>query len=523
MGAPRRRAGRGRDPAQLDGRGRHEGRVRHRDDRGGAQARHRPRHRLRRRGPPRGLRPGHRGGRGRGARRVGVPLRRPADLPGEGRAAGSGTAGPLTPSIPFGGIAGPRRPVIPPMRVHGTHRESGDRRRTTTAATRRTPTAPGRRAHGPPRGVVPPATTERIPRAAAPPRTPTGPTPEPLPYAHRPAGLRRGHHRSPADRPGTRRPGRRRQPLRARPGPHQRLHRGEPRLVRHLPDLRLLARRERIRRRHHLLPDLHRRRHVRRGRHLARLHRLPVLHRLARPAPGLAGLRGLHHRHQHHPRPARQPGPPAPVRAGLPDPAQLGTDPGRRLPARRDGPLDGRRRLAGSGQEPYVVEGGDPADRLEHRQDLARTAHAHAGGGGGRRHGRAGRHPLRAVLRVAARLAGQGLSGAAGCLALHAQLVRHHDRQVQPFVAEALHRQRHPLRAVPLPDPTAEPHHRGVPGHLPALLVGTSRSRRGPARNRSSGGSGPVPAHSAGAVRLGARTAPAGPPDAHLPPSLARS
>lgn len=42
VGAPRRRAGRGRDPAQLDGRGRHEGRVRHRDDRGGAQARHRP-------------------------------------------------------------------------------------------------------------------------------------------------------------------------------------------------------------------------------------------------------------------------------------------------------------------------------------------------------------------------------------------------------------------------------------------------------------------------------------------------
>ncbi|WP_338123107.1 hypothetical protein, partial [Streptomyces microflavus] len=32
-----------------------------------------------------------------------------------------------------------------------------------------------------------------------------------------------------------------------------------------------------------------------------------------------------------------------------------------------------------------------------------------------------------------------------------------------------------------------------------------------------------MPAHSAGAVRLGARTAPAGLPDAHLPPPLARS
>lgn len=64
-----------RDPAQLDGRRRHEGRLRHRDDRGGTGPRHRPRHRLRWRGPAGGLRTGGRRGRRRRTRRVRLPLR----------------------------------------------------------------------------------------------------------------------------------------------------------------------------------------------------------------------------------------------------------------------------------------------------------------------------------------------------------------------------------------------------------------------------------------------------------------
>lgn len=79
-----------RDPAQLDGRGRHQGRLRPGDDRRRPQARHRPRHRLRRRRRTRPLRPGHRSGRRRRPRRLRLPLRRPAHRRGQERAAGAG-------------------------------------------------------------------------------------------------------------------------------------------------------------------------------------------------------------------------------------------------------------------------------------------------------------------------------------------------------------------------------------------------------------------------------------------------
>ncbi|MER6857236.1 winged helix-turn-helix transcriptional regulator, partial [Streptomyces pilosus] len=38
-------------------------------------------------------------------------------------------------------------------------------------------------------------------------------------------------------------------------------------------------------------------------------------------------------------------------------------------------------------------------------------------------------------------------------------------------MAEAVHRQRHPLRAVPVPAAAAQPDGRGVPGQLPAHLL----------------------------------------------------
>ena len=69
-----------------------------------------------------------------------------------------------------------------------------------------------------------------------------------------------------------------------------------------------------------------------------------------------------------------------------------------------------------------------------------------------------------------------------GCHPLHAQQLQHHDREVQHRVAEAVHRRRHPLRAVPLPAAAAVPHDRRVPGHLPAhLLTPTPPARVGAA------------------------------------------
>ncbi len=75
--------GRGRDPAELHGRRRHQGRLRPGDDRRRTQARHGPGDRLRRRRAARRLPARGRRRRGRGAGRLGVPLRRPAHRRGQ--------------------------------------------------------------------------------------------------------------------------------------------------------------------------------------------------------------------------------------------------------------------------------------------------------------------------------------------------------------------------------------------------------------------------------------------------------
>ncbi len=81
------------------------------------------------------------------------------------------------------------------------------------------------------------------------------------------------------------------------------------------------------------------------------------------------------------------------------------------------------------------------------------------------------RQPRRALLQQPALVPGPGLPGAQQRHPLHPELVEHDDREVQHFLAEALHRQRHPLRAVPLPAAPAEPDDRGVAGQLPAHLL----------------------------------------------------
>ena len=186
----------------------------------------------------------------------------------------------------------------------------------------------------------------------------------------------------------------------------------DPRLVRHRPDHRRPQQRLRLRRRHHLLPDQHRGRHVRRRRHLARLHRVAVQRRLARPAAGLAGLRRDHHRHPVHAGPAGQPRAAVAGRAELPGQHQRGAHQDRRHPARRDGPLDGRRRQPGGGQYPADAAGRHPADAVAQHQELVVGAGADHGHRRRERHGRAGRVALRAVLHQPAGQPGQGVPGA---------------------------------------------------------------------------------------------------------------
>ena len=70
--------------------------------------------------------------------------------------------------------------------------------------------------------------------------------------------------------------------------------------------------------------------------------------------------------------------------------------------------------------------------------------------------------------------------------------LEHDDREVQHLLAQALRRQRHPLRAVPLPAARPSADDRGVPRQLPAHLLttdggterGPGRAYRGPAPSR---------------------------------------
>ncbi len=96
LGAAGRAARRGRDPAELDGRGRDHRGLRPGADPGRAGRGHRPGDRQRRRGHAGALRArgGRRGGRGPGRQRV--PLRHAAHRPGQERAARRGPPRPVT-------------------------------------------------------------------------------------------------------------------------------------------------------------------------------------------------------------------------------------------------------------------------------------------------------------------------------------------------------------------------------------------------------------------------------------------
>ncbi len=95
LGRAGRAARRGRDPAELDGRGRDHRRLRPGADPGRTRRGHRPGDRQRRRGHAGALRA--RGGRrsGRGAGRQRVPLRHAAYRPGQERAARRGPSRPV--------------------------------------------------------------------------------------------------------------------------------------------------------------------------------------------------------------------------------------------------------------------------------------------------------------------------------------------------------------------------------------------------------------------------------------------
>ncbi len=211
--------------------------------------------------------------------------------------------------------------------------------------------------------------------------------------------------------------------------------------------------------------------HVRRGGHLTGLHRDPVERRLARTAAGLAGLRGDHHRHPVPPRLPGQPRYPAAGRAGLPHRPPARSGPGS-TPTRLgvDGPLDGRRRLASRPPRTRpALQAAIPLAGWHTTKNWSTVAVPTLVIGAESDTTAPVAQPLRAVLHQPAGHSRQGVPGAEQRQPLRADLAEHHGREVQHLLAQALHRRRHPLRAVPLPRPGCEHNRRGVPNDLPVL------------------------------------------------------
>ena len=77
-------------------------------------------------------------------------------------------------------------------------------------------------------------------------------------------------------------------------------------------------------------------------------------------------------------------------------------------------------------------------------------------------------HAIPFFNSIPARL-GEGVPGAGGGRAHRGELAQHDACQVRDLVAQALHRQRHPLRAVPLPG-AQRLDHLPVPGYVPGFL-----------------------------------------------------
>ena len=236
------------------------------------------------------------------------------------------------------------------------------------------------------------------------------------------------------------------------PGPTVRQRRSRPRRVRHRPDHRLLAPRQRLRRRHDLLPDQHRRR-APSARSRSRPGFTASQSSIAWLGPRIASqgfvvftidtITDL--------RPAGQPRPPAAGGAGLPDQQQLGPRPASTPP----GSASWATRWAAAARSTAAnsrpaLQAAIPLTAVEHHQELVRRSRVPTLVVGAEND---------TVAPVASHaepfytsmpgVAGEGLPGAQRRQPLRAQLVQHHDRQVQHLVAQAVRRQRHPLRAVP--------------------------------------------------------------------------
>ena len=212
-----------------------------------------------------------------------------------------------------------------------------------------------------------------------------------------------------------------------------------------------------VRQRHDLLPHQHLRRQVRCRLHLARLHRLRVLDRLARPAARILRIRRRHVQHQLGLRLSRLTRHPAPRGPGLRD-HQL---PGRLAHRRSRQAVVGHSMGGGGTLEAAKtrrrLEAAVPLTPLEPDKSwpeveaatLVIGAQSDTVAPVASTRSRSTTH-----LSNAERAAYLELSG---CQHLRAQHRQRHDRELHGGLAQALRRQRHPLRPVHLarPDPVS--------------------------------------------------------------------
>ena len=269
-------------------------------------------------------------------------------------------------------------------------------------------------------------------------------------------GPRRAEHRVPQ---GTR--------------PHRGHGHRRARTVRHHVDLGAVIG-IRLRRRHHLLPDRHQPGHFRRGRHLARLHRALVQHQLARAADRLARLRGHRHRDQL----AASTSQPAAAtsssrrwttwsRAARCAPAS--TPPGSPSPGTR---WAAAARLEAASDRPSLQAAVPLAPWNTDKTWSGVRVPTLIIGGESDTVAPVASHSVPFYKSIPARRRRRTSSSTAPSH-FFPQTVNTLTGQVRGRLAQALRRQRHPLRAVPLPGP-ARPDDRGVPRHLPGLvMIGT--------------------------------------------------
>ena len=256
--------------------------------------------------------------------------------------------------------------------------------------------------------------------------------------------------------------------------------------------------RHRLRRRRDLLPDRHQRGHLRRGRDLARLHRLLVEHQLARPAARLARLRGHRHRDQ---QPLDQPASRGDQLLAALDYLTQRSSVRTRIDATRlavaGHSMGGGGSLEAADDRPSL-QAAVPARAVEQRQDAGPSIRVPTLiiGGESDTVAPVSSHSIPFYNSIPATL-GEGVPGAQRRQPLLPADRQHADRPADGRLAQALRRQRHPLRPVPLPaarlvlavQTTATP--------APAEFAGASSqltSGLGPLAPASHGAGPPAPA-----------------------------